>query len=105
VTLPEGSDGGEMSENFTPIKSVPSHISPPTDGITYTQVDRQWYRVLVGEYTGPQIREAVGISEDRQLWLLIPGENDKLIDEDVLAVPLYHSGRRFYTTPRFINGG
>ena len=88
------------------IKNIPSHRSPPTDGVTYLEIDRVPYRVTVAEYTGAQIRHFAHppIGDERDLWLYKPGEDDQLItDED--SILIRDSGYRFFTMPRYINGG
>lgn len=88
------------------IDRIPGHISPPADGIVYLEIDRIPYRLNAGDYTGRQIRHFAHppIGEDRDLWLFQPGANDLLISYDDLAV-IRHSGHRFFTMPRHINGG
>ena len=90
---------------FQQIPSVPSHTSPPDDGITYAQIDRVWFRVVVGDYTGADLRRYAvpSIPVDHDLWRINPlGQRDvKVADDEVIY--LRNSGQRFFSTPRFIN--
>lgn len=93
--------------NAEKVGAIPSHKSPPDDGIVYFQIDHQPFRVEVGWYTGADIREAITdppVTADYDLWRLVPGEADVKVEADT-RMPFSHSGLRFFTTPRFITGG
>ena len=86
------------------IDRIPSHVSPPADGIVYCTINRQHFRVICGHYTGEAIRGWPGppISWNRDLWQVFPGAPDAQIGE--LDVVLFdRSGLRFFDAPRVIN--
>ena len=88
----------------TRIDHIPSHVSPPTDGIVYCTINRQHFRVPCGHYTGAAIRgwHEPPISGDRDLWLTVPGGPDEQYGE-VDEYLFDRSGTRWFDTPRFIN--
>jgi len=89
-----------------PLKSIPSHKSPPEDGYVYIEIDRLPYRRVWGTFSGSEIRRfaAPPIGDDRDLWLVVPGGNDRKI-EDTDKVEMRTSGLRFWTAPKIINPG
>lgn len=87
------------------IDHIPSHVSPPADGIVYCQVNRQFFRVPCGHYTGEAIRKwhDPTIGGDRDLWRIAPlGASDEQVGE-VDVVLFDRSGLRFFDAPRHIN--
>lgn len=95
---PTVSDGG-----FQPIDQIPSHSSPPSDGLVYVTCDRQPYRVVADIYEGRRVRAAFEVSDDRDLWRVVPGADDVKVEEDH-ELAFVTSGGRFFTAPKFING-
>jgi hypothetical protein len=95
---PTVSDG-----NFQPIDQIPSHSSPSPDGLVYVTCDRQPYRVVVDIYEGRRVRAAFTVSDDRDLWRVVPGADDVKVEEDH-ELAFVTSGGRFFTAPKFING-
>ena len=96
-------------ETWERIDKIPSHISPPADGIVYVQIDRLFYRASVGTYKGWHLFASsrasfMGDGLARDLWLLRPGQDDqKITDNDDVTID--RSGMRFFTTARYVNGG
>jgi len=69
------------------------------------QIDRVHYTVHQEEMTGAELRRVPpsSIPEDRDLWEVRPGEDDRLIaDTDIVKI---RDGLRFFTSPRHINPG
>ena len=95
-----------VSQPFERIAHIPSHKSPPDDGVVYIEINRSAYRVKTGEYTGTIIRLSAQppIPASHDLWKIEPGGGDSLVgDNDVIRFAA--SGFRFFTTPRYINAG
>ena len=69
------------------------------------QIDRVHYTVHQSVMTGAELRAlpATPIPADRDLFLVVPGGQDKKI-ADTDSVPL-HNGARFFTAPGQINPG
>jgi hypothetical protein len=94
----------EENENFTAINAIPSHVSPPVDGIVYVTYERRPYRVVAGTYDAQTVREAFGVPDNRDLWLITLGGggiHDVKVEDTVM---FDRSGLRFYPSPRYING-
>lgn len=78
----------------------------PEDGIERRlDINRARYVVRRGRMNGREIRDLPlpPVSWEYDLWLQVPGSEDRKIDEDE-AVTIT-DGIRFWTTPRFINAG
>ncbi len=98
---------GDPSRTAERVASIPSHTSPPAPGEpVYVQIDRAPYKVAPGIYTGSEIRAFAHppIGDDRDLWKVEPGENDRKI-EDHMGVTIRTSGVRFFTAKAVINAG
>jgi hypothetical protein len=69
------------------------------------QIDRVHYKVEAKELTGEQLRHVPPspIPEDRDLFLVVPGGQDKKITDHEVVV--LHDGMRFFTAPGHINPG
>jgi len=69
------------------------------------QIDRHHYTVHERELTGEQLRRVPTppIPEDRDLYEVVPGEEDRLIKDDQEVA--MRDGLRFFTAPRHINPG
>lgn len=94
----------EDSTKVERIGRIPSHVSPPSDGIVYCTINRQHFRVPCGHYTGAAIRSwhEPPISGDRDLWKTVPGGPDEQYGE-VDEFLFDRSGSRWFDAPRFIN--
>ena len=68
-------------------------------------IDKKPYRAPTDDMTGLELRQLARppIAEDRDLWLEVPGGDDRLID-DRQAVRL-KNGMHFYSTPKNITPG
>lgn len=87
-------------ERFQKIDRIPSHVSPSADGITYATCNRQPYRIVAGIYTADEVRAAFDVPDDYDLWRVVPGENDRNVEGNVV---IHTSGLRFFTSPKYIN--
>lgn len=76
-----------------------------TSGKTPIYIDGTKYHLQEHEMTGAQLRlvSSPPVSRDRDLWLDIIDELDKLIEDD--AVVELRNNMRFFTVPRVINPG
>ena len=72
---------------------------------SHIQIDRHHYTVHHKERTGLELRNLVTppIPEDRDLWEVVPGEEDRLIKNDTVVT--MRDGLRFFTAPKHINPG
>jgi len=77
----------------------------PKPGKTPIYIDGTKYRPQRDELTGAQLRlvPSSPVSADRDLWLDIVDELDKLIEDDEVVV--LENNMRFFTVPRVINPG
>jgi hypothetical protein len=76
-----------------------------TSGKTPIYIDGTKYHPESGKLTGRQVRlvPSPPVSADRDLWLDVVDELDKLIrDDEVVAL---ENNMRFFTVPRVINPG
>lgn len=89
-----------LNDDWMPIDRIPSHQSPPLDGLAYVTVDRQHYRVKVGSYIYAAIRSATHVPDDYDLWMIRPGKHDIKVEG---RIDIDRSGLRFFTAPKHIN--
>lgn len=112
-TAPDTQEESDMpDEKFQPISVIPSHISPPTDGVVYFTFDRGNYEAQVGTYKGDDFRalrtrpfppSATNDGFEWDLWRVVVGGLDLKIEAED-SVLLDRSGFRFFTCPRYVNG-
>lgn len=76
-----------------------------TSGRTPIYIDGTKYHPTGDKLTGAQLRlvPSPPVSDDRDLWLDIIDELDKLIEDDVVVE--LENNMRFFTVPRVINPG
>lgn len=76
-----------------------------TSGKTPIYIDGTKYHPEGGKLTGAQLRlvPSPPVSTDRDLWLDVVDELDKLIEDD--EVVELENNMRFFTVPRVINPG
>lgn len=69
------------------------------------RIDRADYDTTATALTGAQLRQLAqpNIGQERDLWLVVPGDQDKKIANDE-PVEVRH-GMRFFTAPGQINPG
>lgn len=77
----------------------------PRDPEFHIQIDRRQYTVDHPEMTGLELRHVPipPIPEDRDLWEVIPGDDDRLIENDTVVT--MRDGLRFFSAPKHINPG
>lgn len=77
----------------------------PKPGKTPIYIDGAKYHPEGGKLTGAQLRQvsSPAVSADRDLWLDVVDELDKLIEDDEVVV--LENNMRFFTVPRVINPG
>lgn len=77
----------------------------PKPGKVPIYIDGTKYHPSGDKFTGAQLRNVPSppVSTDRDLWLDIVDELDKLIEDDEVVV--LEKNMRFFTVPRVINPG
>jgi hypothetical protein len=67
-------------------------------------VDKREHHLDTAPETGAELRAALGIPADRDLYQIVPAHDDLLV-EDSTRLEQLKSGTRFFTAPRNITPG
>lgn len=67
-------------------------------------VDKAEFKISAGPWIGADLRKALGIPDDRDLYEINPHGDDLLIEAHT-EIKVIRNGTRFFTVPRHITPG